>query len=90
MITCMRAELLKFRKRPAIWILGTILLVLILCLGYVFPYFFIVIVPVQDAALRMIMQELRTALFPPMLLAKVLPLATNVGGQSGSFLGVLW
>lgn len=87
MIACMHAELLKFRKRPAIWILGVILLVLILCLGYVFPYFFIVIVPVQDAALRMIMQELRTSLFPPMLVAKLLPLATNMGGPIAVILG---
>ncbi len=87
MIACMRAELFKFRKRPAIWILGAILLVLILCLGYVFPYFFVVIIPVQDATLRMIMQELRTALFPHMLVAKLLPLVTNMGGPIAVILG---
>lgn len=89
MLTCMRAELLKFRKRPAIWMLCIIFLGLILCMGYVFPYLFIVIIPTQDAELRMLMQEFQAALFPPMIVAKLLPLATSVGGPIAVILGCI-
>lgn len=38
MIASLRAEVFKIRKRPAIWLVGTVWLVLSLVFGYLFPY----------------------------------------------------
>jgi ABC-type transport system involved in multi-copper enzyme maturation permease subunit len=39
MLASVRAELLKLRKRPAVWVLGGVWLAMLLTFGYLLPYF---------------------------------------------------
>jgi len=89
-----RAEWLKLSRRPATWILGIILGVAVLALGYAFIVVAVQLVertadtargPGQGA----IAQFLRDGMLPRNLVAQVLPLVNTIGGPIALILGAL-
>jgi ABC-2 type transport system permease protein len=97
------AELLKLRKRPAVWILGAIWLAFVILLVYALPYAFFANLPQQDipegapADLQSEMQaqneaaseQLMSQLYPENLASYMLSGFSGTGGTLALILGAL-
>lgn len=89
-----RAEWLKLRYRPAVWLLGILLCGGILTFGYLLVYLGTVILARTPPAEGgpppdLIVRELRAGLVPGALLGQVIPLLSTLGGPIGLILGAL-
>ncbi len=89
-----RAEWLKLTRRPAVWILGLILLFGVFTIGYAFVWLGILLIerssqgsggPPSGA----IAESLRAGLLPGAMIAQVIPLLGTLGGPIGLILGAL-
>jgi len=97
------AELLKLRKRPAVWILGAIWLAFVILFAYALPYAFFANLPQQDipegapADLQSEMQaqneaaseQLMSQLYPENLASYMLSGFSGTGGTLALILGAL-
>lgn len=90
MIASMAAELLKLRKRPAAWVLGSLLCGMVIMFGYVFTYLGTLIsLPNSDPSFAAFIDEQRQALLPAHIVATVIPLLAGLGGPIGLVLGAM-
>lgn len=78
------AELLKLRKRPAVWVLGLLLALSVLLLGYMLAYLAFSDTPTQPGTISPVQ-----VLLPQGLLRTVLALTSNLGGPIALILGAL-
>src|SRR5947207_11476272 len=86
MIGSYTAELLKLRKRPATWILGGIVVLIIGLLGYALPYVELTHLHGPDTAG---MQAFQHLLLPAYVVSTVLSSLSGVGSAVALILGVL-
>lgn len=89
-----RAEWLKLSRRPATWILGIILLISTLALGYAFIFLASQLVERSPATPNnpdplATARGLRAGMLPSNLLVTVIPLLSNLGGPIALILGAL-
>lgn len=89
-----RAEWLKLTRRPAIWILGILLCLGILTLGYILVGMAIVIIERSATSPESgvpggAAQRLREGLLPGVMVSQVIPLLSTLGGPIGMILGAL-
>jgi ABC-type transport system involved in multi-copper enzyme maturation permease subunit len=89
-----RAEWLKLTRRPAIWILGILLCLGILTLGYILIGVAIVIIERSATSADQAIpggaaQSLRVGLLPDVMVSQVIPLLSTLGGPIGMILGAL-
>lgn len=90
MIGALRGEWLKASRRPAVWILFGVLLLLVAVLGYLVGWFFLTHPPAHSrlpAGVRV--ADLKVALYPPELVRQVLSTTGTLGGAIALILGVL-
>lgn len=89
-----RAEWLKLSRRPATWVLGIILCVSVLALGYAFIFLASQLVGRSPASPnnpdpRAAAQGFREGMLPRNLLTTVIPLLSTLGGPIALILGAL-
>ncbi|QIN81647.1 ABC transporter permease subunit [Rubrobacter tropicus] len=98
-----RAESLKLRRRPAVWVLGLIWLVLTVIVGYAVVYVFLVNAPsppvpedIPEREREQIQQQERQfqedqlrSLLPENLVSSTMPVFGNLGGAIALILGTL-
>jgi ABC-2 type transport system permease protein len=89
MLASTRAELLKLRRRPAVWILGGFLLVTLALFGYLFGWLFIVREVGGDAVVVDTGEDYLRNLLPEQVVAGTLAGFAELGGAFALILGAL-
>lgn len=89
MIASFSAELLKLRKRPAVWVLGVLLLAVLVTFGYLLSYLILTFPPPGLATSGVTPAELKRSLYPENLLPNVLSMVNGLGGTLVLILGAL-
>jgi ABC-type transport system involved in multi-copper enzyme maturation permease subunit len=84
------AEVLKLRKRPAVWILGAILLLYLVLLAYLAPWFFLSHLPRGPGLPRgLSLDQIKSFYHPSAMPRLVVQVTAQVGGPICLILGVL-
>lgn len=89
MIASFAAELLKLRKRPAVWVLGVLLLSVLVTFGYLLSYLILSFPPPGLATSGVTPAELKRSLYPENLVPNVLSMVNGLGGTLVLILGAL-
>ncbi len=85
-----RAESLKLRRRPAVWVLALVLAITVILFGYVFSYVFVVNSPDAAGAPQQGLGGFREYLLPESFLANVLTSGlAGFGGTIALILGAM-
>lgn len=88
-LTSFRAEWLKLRKRPAVWIMALVLAAIVLLFGYLVLYAFVTQTPPDAASNGFDGDALLQSLQPVNLPSQVLGIVAGFGSALGLILGAL-